>query len=84
MAKSGAFKQRDRGFTPPETRLWLARANPIVMGIILLILIIILLFGSLPRWKHSKDWGYAPTGGLGLLLLILLILVLMGVIPRGF
>ena len=54
------------------------------MGIILLIVLVILLFGSLPRWKHSKDWGYAPTGGLGLLLIILLILVILNVIPRGF
>ena len=54
------------------------------MGIILLIVLVILLFGSLPRWKHSKDWGYAPTGGLGLVLVILLILVILNVIPRGF
>lgn len=54
------------------------------MGIILLIVIVILLFGSLPRWKHSKDWGYAPSGGLGLLLLVLLILLLLDIIPRGF
>lgn len=54
------------------------------MGLILLILLIFLLVGALPRWGHSRDWGYMPTGGLSLVLLIVLILVLTGNIPRGF
>jgi hypothetical protein len=54
------------------------------MGLILLILIVMLLIGGLPRWNHSRNWGYAPTGGLSLVLIIVLILVLMGHIPRGF
>ena len=54
------------------------------MGLILLILVLVLLIGGLPRWGHSRDWGYGPSGGLGLVLLILLILVLLGYIPRGF
>ena len=38
-------------------------------------------FGALwrtPRWSHSREWGYAPTGGLGLILVIVVILVLLG------
>ena len=54
------------------------------MGIILLVVLVVLLFGSFPRWKHSRDWGYGPTGGLGLVFLVLLILVIANVIPRGF
>jgi len=54
------------------------------MGLLLLIIVIFLLVGALPRWGYSRSWGYGPTGGLGLLLLILLILVLMGYIPHGF
>jgi hypothetical protein len=54
------------------------------MGTILLIVVILLLVGGLPTWNHSRNWGYAPSGGLGLALLILLVLVLMGYIPRGF
>ncbi|MFA6187189.1 MAG: DUF3309 family protein [Phycisphaerae bacterium] len=54
------------------------------MGLVLLIVVLLLLFGGLPRWNYSKNWGYAPTGGLTLVLIILLILVLMGYIPRGF
>lgn len=56
----------------------------LTMGLILLIVVVLLLVGGLPTWRHSKDWGYAPSGGLGLLLVILLVLVLMGYIPRGF
>ncbi len=54
------------------------------VGLILLIVVVLLLIGALPRWGHSKNWGYAPTGGLGLVLVIILVLVLMGIIPRGF
>jgi len=54
------------------------------MGLIILILVVLLLVGALPTWGHSRNWGYAPSGGLGLILLILLILLLMGYIPRGF
>jgi hypothetical protein len=54
------------------------------MGLILLILLILLLAGALPRWPHSRSWGYAPSGGLGLLLVIVVVLLLFGVIPRGF
>lgn len=49
------------------------------MGLILLIILVILLLGAVPRWSYSRNWGYGPTGGLGLLLVIVLILVLLGV-----
>jgi hypothetical protein len=49
------------------------------MGLILLILLIILLFGAVPAWPHSRNWGYAPSGGIGLVLLIVLILLLLHV-----
>ena len=48
------------------------------MFLILTIVLIIALVGSLPRWPHSKDWGYYQTGGVGLILIILLILYLLG------
>ncbi|MEQ8771040.1 MAG: DUF3309 family protein [Phycisphaerales bacterium] len=54
------------------------------MGFILLIILILLLVGAMPRWKYSKGWGYYPSGLLGLLLVVLLILLIMGYIPRGF
>ena len=48
------------------------------IGLILLVLLILLLVGAFPRWGHSRDWGYGPSGGLGLLLVIVLVLVLVG------
>lgn len=48
------------------------------MGLIILIILIILLLGTVPRWPHSRNWGYGPSGGVGLLLVIVLILLLMG------
>ena len=53
-------------------------ASSMSVGTLLLIILIIVLIGALPRWPHSRRWGYRPAGGLGLVLVILLILVLMG------
>ena len=49
------------------------------MGLILVIVLVLLLLGVLPRWPHSRNWGYGPSGGLGLLLIIVLILWLLRV-----
>ncbi|HEX4053024.1 MAG TPA: DUF3309 family protein [Tepidisphaeraceae bacterium] len=54
------------------------------MGLILLILVILLLVGGLPRWGYSRNWGYGPSGGLGLILLILVILMICNVLPYGW
>ena len=48
------------------------------MSTLLIIILVLLLIGTLPRWPHSRSWGYFPSGGLGLVLLILVILLLMG------
>lgn len=50
------------------------------IGTILLVILILMLLGVIPAWPHSRNWGYAPSGGLGTLLLILMILILLGVI----
>jgi hypothetical protein len=49
-----------------------------MLGTILIVLLILMLFGALPRWGHSRNWGYYPSGGLGLALVVLIALVLMG------
>jgi len=54
------------------------------MGIILLVILILLLIGALPRWGYNDSWGYYPFGGLGLVLVVVLILVLLGYIPHWF
>ena len=48
------------------------------MGTILIILLILLLVGAVPRWGYSRSWGYGPSGLLGLILVIIVILVLLG------
>ena len=50
------------------------------MGTILLIILILLLLGALPRWGYSRSWGYFPSGGLGLIVVIVIILLLLHVI----
>ena len=54
------------------------------MGLVILVVLVLLLLGAVPRWGHSREWGYGPSGGLGLILVIVLVLVLMGQIPRTF
>jgi hypothetical protein len=45
---------------------------------ILVVIIVLMLVGAVPRWPHSRNWGYGPSGGVGLVLLILVILMLSG------
>jgi hypothetical protein len=49
-----------------------------MLGTILIVILILALFGALPRWSHSRDWGYYPSGGLGLILVIVVILSVIG------
>jgi len=49
-----------------------------MLGTVLIVVLILMLLGALPRWPHSRDWGYYPSGGLGLVVIILLILLLLG------
>jgi hypothetical protein len=51
-----------------------------MLGTILLIILVLILIGALPRWPHSRGWGYYPSSGLGLVLLIVIILLLVGYI----
>jgi hypothetical protein len=48
------------------------------MSLLILIILIVLLFGALPTWPHSREWGYYPSSGLGLVFIILLVLLLLG------
>jgi len=49
-----------------------------MLGTIVLVVLILLLIGAIPRWSHSKSWGYAPSGILGTILIVVLILFLLG------
>ncbi len=48
------------------------------MGTLLLVILILMLIGAMPNWSHSRNWGYAPSGGLGLFVLVLVILLVTG------
>lgn len=45
---------------------------------VIVVLLILALFGALPIFPHSANWGYYPSGGIGLVVLILIILLLTG------
>jgi hypothetical protein len=49
-----------------------------MLGTILIVLLVLMLLGALPRWPHSRSWGYYPSGGVGLVLAILIGLVVLG------
>ena len=49
-----------------------------MLGTILVVILVLVLVRALPRWSHSRSWGYAPAGGFGLILLIVLILLVVG------
>jgi hypothetical protein len=48
------------------------------LGTLLLIVLILMLFGVIPAWPHSRNWGYMPSTGVGIVLVILLVLLLTG------
>jgi hypothetical protein len=49
-----------------------------MLGTILIAFLILALIGAMPRWSHSRDWGYFPTGGVSLMLVVVVVLVLLG------
>ena len=49
-----------------------------MLGILLVVVLVLALAGALPRWSHSREWGYFPTGGVGLVLLIVVVLLFLG------
>ncbi|MHB8624298.1 MAG: DUF3309 family protein [Sulfuricaulis sp.] len=48
------------------------------MGLLVLIIVILLLVGAFPRWPHSREWGYFPSGTLGVVLVVVVVMLLMG------
>jgi len=48
--------------------------------LIIVIVLVLLLFGSFPVFPYSRDWGYRGSGILGTILLIVVILWLLKMI----
>ena len=51
------------------------------MSTFLLVIVVLLLLGALPRWPHSRNWGYGPSGLLGVVLVVVLLLALLDRAP---
>jgi len=45
---------------------------------VLIVVLVLMLIGALPTWKHSRQWGYFPGGVLGVVLLVLIVLAVTG------
>lgn len=45
---------------------------------ILLVILILVLSGAVPRWPHSSNGRYYPRGRLGSALLVVMIFLLVG------
>ena len=62
---------------------WPHSATSMIYGaqpcsVLLVIILILLLIGAIPRWGYSSGWGYGPSGILGVILIVMLILALTG------
>ena len=49
-----------------------------MLGLLLIILLIMLLIGAVPRWPYNRGWGYYPSGLMGILLIVVVVLLLTG------
>jgi hypothetical protein len=49
-----------------------------MLGTILIIILILVLIGAIPRWGYSSGWGYGPSGIVGILLIVVIVLALSG------
>jgi hypothetical protein len=45
---------------------------------LMLVVVVVLLMGTLPAWRYSRNWGYYPSGFLGAVLVSLIVMLLMG------
>lgn len=48
-----------------------------MVGVIFIFIFLLLFLGALPRWPHSRSWGYYPSGFLGLVVLGLVVLLFL-------
>ncbi|MBP9842031.1 MAG: DUF3309 domain-containing protein [Simkaniaceae bacterium] len=51
-----------------------------MISTLVIVLLILLLIGAVPRWNYSREWGYFPFGGLMTILIIIVVLRLLGII----
>ena len=78
MGKLVGELDRCRARVSEYQRLNLEREEETMLGTVLIVMLILALLGVMPRWSHSRQWGYVPSGGVGLVLFVVVILVLIG------
>jgi hypothetical protein len=49
-----------------------------MLGTVLVVVLILILIASLPRWGHSRNWGYVPSSGIGVVVLVVIVLLVLG------
>ena len=49
-----------------------------MLGTILLVILVLMLLGALPRWGYSRSWGYFPSGLLGVVVVVVIVLLILG------
>jgi hypothetical protein len=49
-----------------------------MLGTLLVVVLLLVLVGSLPRWGHSRNWGYVPSGGVGMVVVVVIVLLVLG------
>lgn len=47
---------------------------------VVVIALVLLVIGAFPAWPYSRNWGYAPSGGIGIILAVFIILILLHVV----
>lgn len=47
------------------------------LGLVLLIILVVVLFGGLPNWGYHH-YGWGPSGIVGIILIVVVILLVMG------
>lgn len=45
--------------------------------LLILILVLLVLGGSLPWFRHSRGWGYGPSGLITILIIVLVVTVIL-------
>jgi len=51
-----------------------------LLGLLIVVILVLFLIGALPRWNHSREWGWAPGSLLGTLLIVIVVIALIGMI----
>jgi len=54
--------------------------NVSLLGLLIVVILVLFLIGALPRWNHSREWGWAPGSLLGTLLIVIVVIALIGMI----